>query len=110
MIGGATLAIWGFAHDYHKDLATEQVKAVTRVLVRVLGSLGDLARGALVVLVGSYLLDAAIVSDAAHAKSLDSVMETLARRPYGPGLIGLLSAGLLCFALYSFSEAGLRRL
>lgn len=108
IIGGVALALWGFIHDYDRDLATERLGAGSRKTLKVLGSLGDLARGFLLALVGSYLLNAAVDANAAHAKSVDAALESLARRWYGPEVIGLLAAGLLCFGLFSFVDARLR--
>ncbi|MGA3214501.1 MAG: DUF1206 domain-containing protein [Acidimicrobiales bacterium] len=110
IIGGLVLTIWGFAHDYHKDLVLEQLGSTSRKVVNALGASGDLSRGFLVALVGSYLIDAAILTDPSRAKSVDAALKSLVRASYGPLAIGLVACGLLFFALYSFCEARLRRL
>ena len=107
--GGVSLAIWGFAHDYDKDLALERMSQSWRRVVKPLGPLGDLARGFLVALVGIYLMNAATVGDPAKAKSVDSALKSLAHSWYGPVLIGFVAVGLLLFSLYSFFDAKLRR-
>ena len=105
LIGGATLAIWGFVHDFNKDLALEDIGPAAGLAVRVLGALGDLARGFLVGLVGGYLIHAAESSNPSQAKSVDSALRSLVHTSYGPVLISLAAAGLGCYALYSFAEA-----
>jgi hypothetical protein len=110
VIGGAALAIWGFAHDYAKDVALELLRPPLRVGLRALGALGDLARGFLVALVGAYLLNAAALVRPSRAKSVDSALRSLLHTSEGPVLIGLVATGLSCFALYSFAESRLRRL
>jgi hypothetical protein len=110
ILAGATLAIWGFAHDFDKDLALEQLSTTLRRSVKALGATGDLARGFLVSLVGVYLMEAAVVGNPALAKSTDEALKSLLRTPYGPSLIALVAVGLVFYGLYSFSEGRLRRI
>jgi hypothetical protein len=110
VIGGASLAVWGFVRDYEKDLALERLARALSRVVKALGALGDLSRGFLIGLIGLYLLSAAILGDPRRAKSTDSALKSILRTGYGPELIGLVAAGLCCFALFSFCEARLRRL
>lgn len=110
VVAGGALALWGVFHDHNKELRLDAISPARRRLVRVLGGVGNGARGFLVALVGVYLLDAAAVSDAAKAKSLDAALRSLSTHEYGAVLIGAAAAGLLCFGLYSFCEARLRRL
>jgi len=108
MAGGLGLAIWGFFHDYDKDLHLERLTAGWRATVRAFAGIGGLARGFLLALVGGYLLNAALLSSASHAKSVDSSLQALTHHFYGAVLIGFVAAGLLCFAIYSFADARLR--
>lgn len=110
VIGGVALAIWGLAHKYEKDLRLERLKAGWRRTVKGLGATGEVTRGFLVVLVGSFLLSAAVTDRPSKAKSVDSALKSLGHHAYGAVLIGVVAAGLLCFALYSFAEAHLREL
>lgn len=109
-IGGAVLAIWGIAHNYDKDLALERLGRSRRWMVRALGALGDLARGFLIILVGVYLINAALLREPQKAQSVDSALKALAHRSYGPVLIGIVAGGLACYAAYSLCEARLGRL
>lgn len=68
---GVGLALWGLFHRYDTSLALERLGRRSRATVKVLGGVGDLARGALMVLVGVYLIDAAATSEPARAKSVD---------------------------------------
>ena len=76
----------------------------------MLGGLGDLARGSLLVLVGVYLVEAAVTADPARAKSVDEALRTLVHHPFGAVAIGAIALGLLAFGLFSFFDARLRRL
>ena len=107
---GATLAVWGIVHHFEKDLALERVHRKTQQLVKALGGMGDAARGFLVILVGIYLIKAGAAANPTQAKSVDESLKALVRHPYGAIVIGLVALGLLCFAVYSFFDARLRRL
>lgn len=107
---GVGLGLWGLFHRYSKSLALEQVSRGWQRTIRTLGSLGDLARGFLLVLVGAYLLVTAASGNPSQAKGIDQALEALVHHPYGAVLIGAVALGLLCFALYSFCDARLRRL
>ena len=107
---GAALAIWGIVHRFEKDLALERIGRRTRQLVKMLGGMGDAARGFLVILVGIYLIEAGEASNPTQAKSVDESLKALVHDPYGAIVLGLVALGLLCFAPYSFFDAGLRRL
>ena len=104
------MAFWGTFHDLGKDLALGQLRRTTQRLVRVLRGVGDGARGFLVILVGVYLVKAGAAASPTQAKSVDESLKALVRHPYGAVLIGLVAFGLLCFAVYSFFDARLRRI
>jgi hypothetical protein len=53
---------------------------------------------------------AAVTFDPAKARGLDAALRTLAGQPYGPYLLGLAGAGLICFGVYCFADARYRRL
>src|ERR1700722_14083561 len=63
VIAEVGLALWGILHRYSKSLAMERLSQGWKRTVRTLGSVGDLARGFLLALVGAYLIKAAISSN-----------------------------------------------
>ena len=92
-----------------KHLALERLSRPWRKAVKVLGGFGDLARGSLLALFGVYLIEAAVTSDPAQAKSVDQTLRTLVHHPFGALAIGAIALGLLSFGIYSFFDARLRR-
>ena len=110
LASGAGLAVWGVAHRYSESLALERVSRPWQQVIRTLGAVGNVTRGFLVALVGGFFLDTAITDDPAHAKGVDQALQALVHHPFGALLIGLVALGLLCFGVYSFAEARLRRL
>jgi hypothetical protein len=107
---GLGLAAWGIFHRYEKNLALERVTRPWRTATKVLGGVGDLARGCLLFLFGFYLVDAAVTADPAQAKSVDQALRTLVHQPFGALAIGAIALGLLFFGIFSFIDARLRRL
>ncbi len=107
---GLALAVWGVLHRYEKNLALERLSPRWRAVVKVLGALGDGARGVVIGLVGVYLIQAAVTDDAAHARSVDAALRALVHHPFGAVALGALAIGLLSFGVFSFFDARLRRL
>jgi hypothetical protein len=110
VVAGVGLAAWGFLHRYDKNLALEHVSRAWQTVVRVLGGIGDFARGCLIALVGVYLVSAGVTSNPARAKSVDQALRDLVHHPFGAVAIGTLALGLLSFGVFSFFDARLRRL
>ncbi len=102
---GVGLGVWGVFHRYEKSLAMERVSAPWRATIKVLGAFGDLARGSVLVLVGLYLIEAAVTADPAQAKSVDQALRTLVHHHFGALALGAIALGLLSFSLFSFADA-----
>lgn len=110
VIAGVGLGLWGVFHGSAKSLALGRLSRGWRRTVRTLGSLGDLTRGFLVALVGAYLIGTAASGNPNQAKGIDQALEALVHHSYGAILIGFVALGLLCYGMYSFCDARLRRL
>jgi hypothetical protein len=76
--------------------------------VRVLGAYGCIARAAVFVLVGVFLLEAAILGEAQQTKGLDAAFRSVARSTYGPVTLSALALGLFCYGMYCLFEARYR--
>lgn len=74
-----------------------------------LSSVGMLARFLVFSLIGSFLVKAAYEYDAEEAIGLDGALRKFVQASYGPVLLGVVAAGLLCYALFCFVEARYRR-
>lgn len=79
--------------------------AAARTVVTRLGMVATIARGIAFAMAGALVVDAAATSNAAKSTGLDGAVRTLADRPYGPWLLGILAVGLIAFGLYGFAEA-----
>ena len=96
--------------DFLEDSKTEEMGELTRGWVGLIGTVGHLARMVVFVLVGVFLVKAAIEFDPRKAVGLDGALAKLAGQPYGSFLLGTVAAGLIAFAVYSVSDARYRRI
>jgi hypothetical protein len=74
-----------------------------------LSSVGLLARFVVFSLIGAFLVKAAYEYDSQEAIGLDGALQKIVRASYGPVLLGIVAAGLLCYALFCLFEARYRR-
>lgn len=72
------------------------------------GVLGHVARAVVFALIGIFLIKAAIDYDPHQAIGLDGALQKLAHASYGPFLLGLTAAGLLCYGLFCLVDARYR--
>jgi Domain of Unknown Function (DUF1206) len=75
-----------------------------------MGRLGFGARGLVFVLIGGFLVLAAIHSRASEARGLGGTLRALEAQPYGWLLLGITAAGLFAFGLFGLVEAVYRRI
>jgi hypothetical protein len=99
---GVYNAYQGAARRFMDEL---RVSGRARAIVEPLGMVGTIARGAVFVLIGIFLMKAAIEFDPNEAVGLDGALARLADQPYGQALLGLAAVGLLAFAAYSAADA-----
>ena len=72
------------------------------------GVLGHLARAAVFALIGIFVIKAAVEYDPQESIGLDGALQKLAHASYGPYLLGITAAGLVCYGLYCFVDARYR--
>ena len=80
------------------------------LLTRAVGAFGSAARAVVFVLVGVFLVKAAVLSSAKQTKGLDANFRSVGSIAYGSWLLGLLASGILCYGLYCLVEAKYRDL
>lgn len=73
-----------------------------------IGVAGHLARGVVFTLIGIFITKAALEYDPKEAIGLDGALQKLAGASYGPYLLGLVAAGLICFAVFCLVDARYR--
>ena len=107
--GGVYIAYAAWKEKFRKRLELSQAGRLRRV-VEWLGKFGGMARGAVFVTAGVFLVVAAVQHNPQQAKGVDSSLRTLASTPLGPWLLVLVAIGLIMFGLFSFCQAKWQRL
>ncbi len=107
--GGFYSGYRAVSQKYRKKLKTAEMGPAARRAVTAVASVGLGARMVVYLLIGTFLLKAAISYDAEQAVGVDGALKRLADRPYGPLLLAVVAVGLFAYGLYSFVEARYRK-
>ena len=84
--------------------------STTKRVYKWLAIFGHCARMVVFGLVGVFLIKAAVDYQPRKAVSLDGALAKLANQSYGHALLGVVAAGLIAFALYSFADVRYRKI
>ncbi len=106
---GAVLARESWRREFLQRMNLAGTGAGTRSLVERLGVVGGVARGVVFVLVGIFLVIAAVRYEPSRAEGLDGTLRAFAQTPLGPILLILVAGGLIAFGIFSMCEARWRR-
>jgi hypothetical protein len=98
-----------FTQNFEEKWKTREMSRGERTWGGRIGSAGLLARLVVFGLIGAFLVKAALEYDAQEAIGLDGALRKVVQASYGPWLLGLVSAGLICYAVFCFVEARYRR-
>jgi hypothetical protein len=100
----------GVTEDHADELEHSRMPSGLRSPAVKVGIVGLLGRGAVFVLLGGFLVRAAVLFDPQEAKGLDAALATVSQQPYGKVLLALCVLGVLAYAAWSFLEALYKRL
>jgi len=101
MAGGLGQMYQAYSTDFKKDFKSSEMNANEMKLATWVGRIGLAARGVVFVMLGFFVLQAALQANPQQAKGLDGALATLAHQPFGPWLLGLVALGLVAFGAYS---------
>jgi hypothetical protein len=96
--------------DFLKDSKTEEMRPEVRRWIARIGTVGHFARMVVFGLIGIFVAKAALEFRAKEAVGLDGALAKLQHQSYGHFLLGVVAAGLIAFAVYSFSDSRYRRI
>jgi hypothetical protein len=108
-IGGLFMAWSAVRAKFLEKMNTAAMSPRTRQVVTWIGRIGGVARGAIFVTSGIFLIVAAVNYQPQQAKGVDSALRTLARTPLGPWLLLVVAIGLVLFGAFSCCEARWRK-
>jgi len=74
------------------------------------GRFGTAARGVVFVLIGGFLVLAAVQSRSSQVKGLGGSLRSLQEQPYGWALLAVVAAGLFAFGVFGLVQARYRRI
>lgn len=86
------------------------IEAAPRTFITILGKIGFVARSIILLLIGAFLVFAALTGNPDNVQGFGSALQTVERQPYGNFLLGLLGSGLLAFGLFGIGEAVFARI
>lgn len=95
---------------FQRHFKRHQMSETERKWAKWMGQFGIAARGSVFGIIGLFLVIAALRSNASEARGLGGALETLARQPFGPWLLGIVALGLIAYSIYSLIEARYRRI
>jgi hypothetical protein len=110
VIGVGIYFIWeGWRAKFTDELKLHEVGPTASKVVVQLGRIGRIARGIAFVLIGGFIVAAAVTYDPDKAKGLDGALKSLVDEPYGVVLLVLVGLGLIAYGCYGLAESKLRR-
>lgn len=114
-IAGAVIigvAAWnayrGITRKFEDKWSLGKMSEVARKWGGRAGVAGHLARAVVFTLIGIFVVKAAVDYNPNDAIGLDGALQKLAQASYGPYLLGLTAAGLVCYGLYCLVDARYR--
>jgi uncharacterized membrane protein YidH (DUF202 family) len=99
-----------YTKKFQRRMKTAEMSPEEQRLALHTGQLGLASRGVAFLITGWFLIQAALKFDPSQARGLGGALETLARQPYGPWLLGIVAVGLVAYGAYSFLQARYRRI
>lgn len=110
----AAAGLWNgyraLSRSFEDKLRTGEMSEAWRKLALASGMAGLAARAVVFVLIGVFLMRAAVQFDPKEAVGLDGALAKLAHASYGSYLLGLTAAGLLAYAVFCLVQARWREL
>jgi len=99
-----------YTRKFQRRLKTNEMSPEEQRLAIHTGQLGLASRSVAFLITGWFLIQAALRYDPDRAQGLGGALETLARQPAGPWLLGIVAIGLVAYGAYSFLQARYRRI
>jgi Domain of Unknown Function (DUF1206) len=100
----------GITRNFLDDSKTEKMSPRARTWIGRIGMFGYVARMVVFVLIGSFLIKAAVDYNPDKAVGLDGALATVGHAAYGPILLAIVAAGFIAFGVYSIADSRYRRI
>jgi hypothetical protein len=110
VIFGISQIYKAYSTKFREKLKTEEMsEGIENFAVRI-GQIGLVARGVVFGIIGVFLVQAALHSNAGEARGLSGALRALEQQSYGQWLLGAVALGLIAYGFYMFVQARYRRI
>jgi hypothetical protein len=118
LVGVLGASILGFAgwemyrawsQKFMQDYQIHKMDEARRNTAKYAGIVGLAARGVTFLIMGGFIILAAVRLDPNQAKGIGEALEVLARQPFGPWLLALAGLGMVAYAIHCGTLALYRR-
>jgi hypothetical protein len=106
VVGAVIIGIGGFhvftgvTQRFLDDLRSSSQREVSRA-IRITGTIGYIAKGIVLALVGLLFIIATLQRDPEDATGMDGALKALLDQPFGPVLLAAIGAGLMLFGVFA---------
>jgi hypothetical protein len=107
---GLYQAYRAYAIPFRDHWKTHQMSHATLVWSTRASRFGIAARAAAFLLIGWFLIQAALQSDPSEAQGLSGALRAFYEQPYGEFWLGTIGAGMLCYGIYCGINARYKRI
>lgn len=114
---GAGLLLFGVSQLVHAwkaklddQLELAQLDPGQRTWVVRVSRVGIAARGLVLLLIGAFVVQAAVEFDPSEAEGVGGALRSLEQAPYGSWLLGSVALGLAAYGVYELVRARYRRI
>jgi len=99
-----------YTAKFREKLMTSQMSEKAQSFALRTGQFGLAARGVVFGLIGAFLIQAALYSNAGEARGLGGALTALGQQTYGQLLLGVVALGLVAYGFYMLVLARYRRI
>ena len=103
-------AYLGLSKTFLKYSKTAEMSPSVRSAFTLVGVLGIVARAVAFLLIGLFVLKAAIQFDAKQAVGIDGALARLHQHAYGTPALVIVAIGLIIFGVYSIADSRFRKI
>jgi len=99
-----------FTAKFREKLKTNEMDEKTQTFATRSGQAGLSARGVVFGIIGVFLIQAALHSNAGEARGLSGALRALEQQSYGQWVLGVVALGLVAYGFYMLVQARYRRI
>lgn len=106
---GLVIAGYGLSKGFERRLTRSQMSGRALRATVICGQIGYVVKGLAYAIVGVLLVVAAVTFDPAKSTGLDGALRTLAAKPFGVALLGIVALGFAVYGVFCFLQSRYRK-